>query len=78
MGKMESFQLWVEQPKVFTIFCGLTILSVWTQNLGSKLLQANSQTAADLLRAIGFGVKGVLCDPQHFLQTDPECGLHLL
>lgn len=56
----------------------LTILSVWTKNLGLEFLQANSQTFTELLRAVGFRVKGVLCDQKHFFQTDPQFGLHLL
>lgn len=56
----------------------LTILSVWTQDLGPKFLQANSQTPANFLRAIGLWVKSILCDQQHFFQTNPEVGLHLL
>ena len=47
------------------------VLSVRAQNLGSKLLQANSQIPVDLFRAIGFKVKNIFCDPQHFFQTHP-------
>ena len=36
------------------------------------------KTFADLLRAVGFRVKGVLCDQKHFFQTDPQFGLYLL
>lgn len=49
----------------------LTILSIWTQDLGPQFLQANFQTPADLLGAIGFRMKSILCDQQHLFQTDP-------
>lgn len=56
----------------------LTILSIWTQDLGPQFLQANFQTPADLLGAIGFRMKSILCDQQHLFQTDPQVGLNLL
>lgn len=67
-----------ETTRVLTFSGTLTILSIWTQNLGLKFQQADSQTPADLLGAIGFRVKSILCNQQHFFQIDPQVGLHLL
>lgn len=78
MGKSGDFHLCVANGSCNSLSGRLTILSIWSQDLGAEFLQANSQAPADLLPAVGFRMKGILCDQQHLFQTNPEFALHFL
>lgn len=69
MGKFENLHLCVANGPRHSLSSQLTVLSIWTQDLGAEFLQANSQAPADLLPAIGFSMKCILCNQQHFFQT---------
>lgn len=72
----EHFHLCIVYGPCYSSSSRLTILSIWSQDLSTEFLQANPQAPADLLPAVGLSVKGILCDQQHFFQTNPQLGLH--